>query len=445
MPSHTSQYCQIAASKSDDPEQLMSHQAPDEQELYGNQAILDRMAQGMSRDEAVSDHAQELDQTGLLFIGMGDYARKEATALHKVNADKGGVKAVYQRGKVQDELKSGGEVHTFHDLAGCLAFASGLGLPEHMAVSAAELILEGGKGGKDEVAQIVDVFAQAELGNRTIDRIVLSGHSESNVLWGDHNGTISFQLIAKLCDLFPNAAGQVKHLMISACYCGGDADMMAFREMFPNVESIWGYHESGPGTRAGAIPHLTAWEGATDEEGDATLTSGVAAGTRKVENVSTWTEEEGYSGKDREDASERLARIIDGDSLFLEYLNGGREVLDAGGGPLRQLYSDYRLFLSDSQADPSWLPFVEERANAAIRLLYWNVIRGRFSSAYANVLVPDFKAAGIDLPRIAQMTRGDFVRWMDTLELERLSAKSAELLEALLDLYETEIVQTGWI
>ena len=112
-----------------------------------------------------------------------------------------------------------------------------------------------------------------------------AGHSVGSQIWGDHNGNINFTQLDELFDLFPKASSQIEHLMLSACYSGGEAKMDQYHDMFPGLSSIWAYHDSSPGTWTGAMDHMEGWERATRSGKDpGGVDPSLARGHRKAES-----------------------------------------------------------------------------------------------------------------------------------------------------------------
>ena len=93
---------------------------------------------------------------------------------------------------------------------------------------------------KDELAQLTKTWAKGERGEEIPSRLVLSGHSVGDGVWGDHNGEIYRRDIADLAKAMPRAAAQVEDLHISGCYSGGQGDVDSWRGIFP-AKTVWAY------------------------------------------------------------------------------------------------------------------------------------------------------------------------------------------------------------
>jgi hypothetical protein len=121
-------------------------------------------------------------------------------------------------------------------------------------------------------------------------RLVLSAHhcpsftnDRPDVLWGGTQYSSAFlreftlyESLRELCRIFPRAAAQVEDLMFGACYTGmvnpawGDwviAPRFAKPDLFPNLQTLWGYAEIGPSGEY-ACQDMVRWAGATHVRGD---------------------------------------------------------------------------------------------------------------------------------------------------------------------------------
>ena len=210
-----------------------------DQQLVGNQAIVDIIK---AQNNATGPRELNPNKNGIVFLGFNEYAHDEANHLNRINRDGGAIAA--KPGTEQDKITRNGTSYDLQTTEGVGSYIATLGLPDQQAVQAAEFLLRIGGKARDEMAQFIRILSEAEMGERDIDRMVLSGHSVGSQIWGDHNGSVSFNQFNELFDIFPNAAGQVEHLMLSACYAGGEAKMEQYHEMFGNVQSVMAYHGS---------------------------------------------------------------------------------------------------------------------------------------------------------------------------------------------------------
>ena len=413
-----------------------------EQELVGNQAIID-IVEAENRENTSAE--ADPNKTGIVHVGLNKYAADEARTLNRANRDRGGAVGIRNQ-RTQDQYKWQGVTYDLDKIEDCAKFVSTLGLKSQTAVYAAQWIADGGGEAKDEMAQMVRVWSEAELGIRKMERVVLSGHSVGSSIWGDDNGSISFDTIIELSGIFPKAVAQVKHLMLSSCYGGGESKMAQYHDMFPNLESIWAYHDSSPGTWSGAMDHMKSWETATEPGKEASGVDPELAGrARKAENVSTWNKDDGYQGADPMNLWELQSQLRSEEATFDEYFAGNAEVDNPGSGPLRDYYNIVQRFLGHPDAGD--VAEMELRRDVTIRLIYWHVVRGKFAEHHASELTAAYSAMGVDMPDFSSISRGDFMRHWETIQdIDNAEADATKLLikRGLHDLSPEAIPET-WV
>lgn len=411
-----------------------------EQQLVGNQAIIDIVE---AENKENTDAEFDPGKTGIVHVGMNKYASDEANKLNRANRDRGGAIGIRNQ-RVQDEYKWQGVTYDLNQIEDCAKFVATLGLKAQTAVNAAQWIADGGSEAKDEMAQMVRVWGEAELGIRKMDRVVLSGHSVGSMIWGDDNGEISFETIIELSGIFPKAVAGVKHVMLSACYTGGEAGMDQYHAMFPNLESIWAYHDSSPGTWSGAMDHMKSWEGAT-EEGDAAsgVDPEIAKPARKAKNVSTWNKDDGYQGAEPMSIYDIESRLSEGVGTFNEFFAGNTEVENTGSGPLRDYYNNVQRYLGHTEATD--LALYADRRDVTIRLIYWGVVRGKFADHYSSQLTDVYSELGVDKPDFKTMSRGDFMAHWETIKDSDADATTLDLMQRGLHDLSPEVIPSTWV
>ena len=412
-----------------------------EQELVGNQAVIDIIK---AENNYTGEREADPNKTGIVHVGMNKYASAEARHLNRLNRDDGGAVGIRDTGE-QDKLAWAGKKFDFTQLEDCAKFVATLGLPDQKAVTAAEFIHAGGEHGRDELGQMIRVWSEAELGARRMDRVVLSGHSVGSTIWGDDNGEITFAEIIELSGLFPKAANGVKHLMLSACYAGGENDMAQYHSMFPNLESIWAYHDSSPGTWSGAMDHMTSWEAATETGDPASGVDPELAGrARKAKNVSTWNKDDGYQGGEPMTVWDLQSSLSASASMFTDHFNGTIEVADAQSGPLREYYGVIQRFISHPDASGSDLELYQNRRDVTIRLLYWYVLRGKFAEHFSAELASGYESIGQAIPDFASISRAEGINAIDQALEAGAEGRFAEILTGLREL-DPEIIPNTWL
>ncbi|MFN7133537.1 MAG: LysM peptidoglycan-binding domain-containing protein, partial [Myxococcales bacterium] len=270
----------------------------------------------------------------VLLVGMGDHAKYEATELKK-RANVTFVGDSFE----DDKVKVGNTTYDLRTDQGIRSFVQTLALPAEQAKKVEDAIRLGGSDARDELAQLAQVWAKAEKGGTVPSRLMLSGHSVGNGVWGDNNGTLSLNALGKLAEAMPEAARQVEDLHISGCYSGGEHAMERYRAIFPKVKTIWAYTGSAPGSYSGAVPHHNRWEAATrGSRGD--LDRALANGTRKGENVAVWSIDKGYiDGNTPASIDQIRSDVQRSEGAFERHLSGELAVQDPQTGPLRDYYN----------------------------------------------------------------------------------------------------------
>lgn len=404
-------------------------------------------AQSLVGNQAVASNPQ---YTGIVTIGMNEYAHNEISHLNKLNADKGGAKGI-RSSKEQDTLVRGNKKLNLNDAADRTSFIGGLGLKPDVAARATDILANGGYQAKDELAQIIEVYAQAEAGVRRMDRIVLSGHSVGDQIWGDNNGELPFDTFTDLKNLFPKAAAQVKHLMVSACYGGGEGNLTKFHAMFPALQSIWAYSGSSPGTWSGAMDHMTQWEGATEKGDGSNVEKDLARGTRKADNVATWNGQDGYQGSQPKSLWELQSEYASQESTFQRFNSGAEEVSNPQSGPLRDYYNLIQRLVSHPDLDGGQVAAIKERRDTTIRLIFFKVIAKKFGASYAGQLKSGYDDAKRPLPDWSNLGRGAAMSEAAAFEAAAAAGqtantdKVADLLKRGLVGLDSTLIPTTWV
>lgn len=413
---------------------------PDAQDLLGNAAVAEMLAN-------TTPQAVEPTLTGIVHVGLNKYAHDEAAALQRFNSDKGGVRGI-RDSKEQGVLSRDGTRYDLEDEAQRAAFVARLGLETGLAKRVEEFIAAGGGAARDELGQLVETYLEAERGTRRMDRVVLSGHSVGDQIWGDDNGEIPFESFIELATLFPKAAAQVKHLMVSACYTGSESNVSVFQRMFPSLESLMAYSGSSPGTWSGAMDHMGRWEKAT-EDGDGTDVEGdIAKGLRKASNVATWNVQDGYQGEDRMDVRQVESELASQDAVYQRYYSGQEVVSNAQSGPLRDYYNLLQRAIGHPELDSGVVEQLRDRRDITIRLLYWPVVAARFAVAYHQQLADGYAEAGRAAPDFKTLTRAGALTEADALAAMvsgAASTRAHELVQKGLVQLDETIIPTAWV
>ena len=413
----------------------------EEQELLGNQQIIEIIRQ---QNNPTGQRAMNPNKNGIVLLGMNTYAHDESAALNRYNPGQGARSALPNR--KQDHITSGGVEYNLSTLEGSAHYIATLGLPDQKAVQVAELLLNAGDEARDEMAQFIKILSEAEMGERKIDRMVLSGHSIGGQIWGDDNGEISFTEIEELAKIFPVAMGQVQHLFMSACYSGGEVGMERYRGMFENVDSIWAYHDSSPGTWTGAMDHMKIWEMMTEQGKSASgIDPELASGMAKSKNVSTWNITDGYQGGKPMSMSDIDAYLRREESMYQSYFNAEQLITNPHSGPLRDYYGYVQRAINHPDADSGRRAQMQDRRDVTIRLLYYTLISEKFNHNYHGVLKNDYEQAGLELPDFANMNRQEALRHIEENASELAGTEALRLLQNGLRDLNPNTIPTSWV
>ncbi len=354
----------------------------------------------------------------VVLVGMNESSAHEADHLRSRGANVTHVKDA----KVNDTITTrdaygNSQTHDLSSKEGSTAFALTLGLPAEQTQKIADVIHRSGADSRDELAQLAQVWAQAERGGQMPSRMVLSGHNVGSGVWGDHNGKLSFDTLGQLAEAMPRAARSVEDLHLSACYSGGEPLMDKYRAMFPNVNTIWAYTGSAPGSYSGATAHLGRWESATRGTKES-LSRELAAGTRKGENVSVWSKAHGYmDGSPQAPLSEVRDVVARGQATFERFNSGAEKVSDPQTGALRSFYNDVQRLLQHPELPASERRGLEVQRDATIRLLYYSkTVAGNFQNAHGAQLRAGFESLGLEVPDFKSLSRADALAAIATFE-----------------------------
>lgn len=353
----------------------------------------------------------------ILLVGMNAHAKDEAAALRNRGQNVTFIGDSFSDDQLR--VREGGQTRT-HDLRtdeGINAFVLSLGLPGEQSRKVADAIRSVGADGRDEFAGLAREFARAEKGGTIPSRLVLSGHNVGSGIYGDDNGQIRWESMAKLTDAMPAAARQVEDLHVAACYSGGQPAIERYRAMFPNAKTIWAYSGSAPGTWSGAMPHQSRWETATRGT-RAELDRALANGTRKGENVAVWSERLGYlDGNPPAELSTVRGEFDRGAATYDRFFAGEEAVSNTQSGPLRDYYNRLQRLLQHPDLPAAETPQLEARRDATIRLIYYSAtVAPKFQQHHERQINEGFRALGLTAPNFGTLTRADALRQIEAFE-----------------------------
>jgi hypothetical protein len=309
---------------------------------------------------------------------------------------------------------------------------------------------------RDQMAHVFKMFYSAQLGQFTLERLVLSGHSNGVQLWGDADAKFkpgSFLLtrdLHNLTEAFPVAAAQVQDVMFSACYTVSSVE--AVIKAFPNVRTIWTYAGKSPAAGAGAEEHISKWDKET--RGDQTMQEEDGMGKSAI-----WTRDAAKASKKgdgfvRNDPAK--ASLHDLDNEFFALRIDAKEQLE-GNKPLHQdtlnnAYNYIQMILAhpDSKTSPDRADY-EYWRDTLLRLRFHTVACTRFGTEYASEIKAGYTAIGRKAPNFAGMNRQSLKAELSAFAAALKATPNAEA-QTFYDKYlqglwklDTKIIPDGWL
>jgi hypothetical protein len=262
---------------------------------------------------------------------------------------------------------------------------------------------------RDQMAQVIKMFYAAEQGEFTLERIVLSGHSNGVELWGDAEKNFnpgSFLLdqdMKRLTTAFPKAAGQVEDVMFSACYTVSSIELMI--KVFPNLRTVWGYAGFSPAAGKGAEQHIAQWERET--RGDKALDAKDGMG-----KAALWTRDAAKSSKDgrgyiRNDPAKanfkELAASFYGLGLDVKKQLQGESplnptILNMAYGYVQSMLAHPEIPSNDHKIATQW-------SEILLRMRYYERVTQKFAETYTGDIKKGYDAMALKPPDFSKMTR----------------------------------------
>jgi hypothetical protein len=397
-------------------------------------------------------------QNDVLFVGMNKYTDNETKGL-KANGAK---VTVVKDTKVDDTVTTGtGKSAQSHDLAtdaGRKSFVATLGLDKAQAAEVETVLKDAGADARDELAQVAQVWAEGEKGGKVPGRLVLSGHSGGNSIWGGEdgfsNGSLRRESLTALAKAMPKAAAQVEDLALSACYCGGESSITNWKEGFPNAKTVLAYHDKSPsGADNGSTSHLKRWEKLTRGDKEA-LKPEDFGGLAKSKNVATWSVKHGYLTPGAQEKPEVVRqRITDFQPQHAKYFSGETPPPTREPNPLRSHYRDLQDLAGRADTSAPEKAKLQGQIAQTIRLLKYDGVKGEFQKAHGAEVKAGFEAVGLKAPDMSKLSRKDAMAQLATLEgaaagkspVPDATKKALELLQKGLRDLDPSLVPDNWI
>lgn len=389
----------------------------------------------------------------VLVVGFNAGAKAEADSLKNRGNN---VTLIRDSFEGNDKIRgTGANKSTVYDLstdAGVDRFAFSLGLPAGQTADIAKVLKDVGPDARDEMGQLARVWAGGEKGGKVPSRLVVSGHSVGNVVWGDDNGTMQMKNLQDLAKAMPKAAAQVEDVHLAACYAGTQTNADNFKDAFPNMKTFFGYHDSAPGTWSGAMNHLGKWDAATKDRKE-NLSRNITAGTRKGDNVAVWNRTKGFDdGQTPPPLADARATVTGQESLYQDYLSGKKVQAQPGSGELRDYYNDLQRLIRHPDLPASERAGLEARREQAIRAIYYGPnVAPKFAAHNKSAIDAGYAAAGLTAPNFATMSRADALAAIQAFDAKvganptsAAARETQRLLHGLRDL-SPAVIPSGWV
>jgi hypothetical protein len=328
----------------------------------------------------------------ILYIGMNNFPL-EIAALKKLYKGKPVDLTTVTLATDTAQTVSGGKTFDLTNDAGVDAFAASLGLDKAKTSAAAALVKANTyTNDRDDMAHVMAVYALTEAdGQDRMSRVVMSGHSFGLDIMDDPlKNHIQFSYLVELAKIFPKAAGQTKHLMVSACYAGAeDTIREIFRKAYPNLITFMGWTDQCP-TNTGGARAVSEWAKTTDPD-PTTLAKPPAGRSNWASGV--------YQGVESSGPADTMKNLRDDEAQFMEYFKGVKVDPDAHRGWLTTYYGQARSAdLRVSSIKGADHDYAHLRAEQAVRLRLWPQFVSKFwqdnetkiRAGYGKATVPNF-------------------------------------------------------
>jgi hypothetical protein len=199
-------------------------------------------------------------QDGIIHLGMRPQSSREAEALRSTTSGKqGGVHEI--RAYENRPIEVGGRSFDLSKKSQLEPFARTFGLNAADTAKLAEALQKAPPAGRDELGQLALALRDVGSGQLHASRLVLSGHGDGQNLVDDNDTWLQHKSIRDVAQLFPDGAAKIRDLAFSSCFSGTNPREWAdWKQVFPNLDSLYGYAEFSPSADGGAPGDLRAWD-----------------------------------------------------------------------------------------------------------------------------------------------------------------------------------------
>lgn len=325
------------------------------------------------------------------------------------------------------------------------AYAKALGLPELRARAIGDVIAAARPGSRDELAGIAAQWAAGLRSGSVPSRLMVSGHSDGDAIWG-HDDVLRLSDLTALAKAWPEAAQHVQDLHLAGCNTAKNGvapeERKLLREAFPNLLTFWGYQGA---SHLAPVGEIAVWDRAT--RGAATSITLTAS---LVDDGVTVADASGHvDGKYVRMSVPEFATDLAAAEHYFHAFFVGDDVGNPDPYQGMNLYNEYQLFQAAlSRPEITDKPKYERLAQQALRLRYYEVgVRGAFQAAYRREIDAGYAALGRTPVDFAKLTRKDAVAEIADV-LKSTSTDPAVLalqskLVALRDL-DPNVIDVSW-
>jgi hypothetical protein len=381
----------------------------------------------------------------ILYIGMNSYAPEVAALKARYGGTRTKVTTITRAEDSTQAVTSKGTFDLTAD-AGVDGFAGALGLDAGHAKSVGDLLKAAPNTDRDDMAHVIDVYAQTDGdGKDRMSRVVLSGHSYGTLIYGHAEASgsptshLQFDFLVKLAGLFPNAAAQTRHLIVSSCLAGSEENVRRFfLPAYPNLITFTGYTMFSP-TGQGSASEISNWSAKTD--------SNPTKLAKPADGKANWASGV-YQGDSPLSATETMTNLRADEPKFNEYLSGARADPTPHVGWLTNYYAQARgADLRPTEIAGPDHDYAHLHAEQSFRLRYWAAQVANFWKTYGAKVQAGYGTA--PFPHYGTISRKDAVKAI--ADFPGLAAGGAaekaealRLLTALQDLDE-KVMSADWL
>lgn len=329
------------------------------------------------------------------------------------------------------------------------AFVKFLDVPPATAKKIAAVLAKAPEGLRDELAQLAVGWAAAERGERGASRLVLSGHSDGDKIWGERgedSEALTPKLLGELARAMPKAAAQVEDLAISACSCGGRATIEEWKKDFPNLKTLLAYRTSSPTVEQGSTNELQKWE---------RFTRGAATELDAKQfnpNAATWSVKHGYLTPKSIDL-QKVQQTIDTLKPLYLAVRDGTQPLDADTKAKLNTYRTALRELGGADSDQVSRDVREQAltdAKSVLLAVHYDDVKDDFQRTYRAELKAAYQELGLQPKDFGKLSRREAYDECARVITEISKRGYPPSLEAALTAlrgmksFDPEVLNTAW-